>query len=325
MDPLKVASVQFEHTNGDKAANLETITSFVQQAAEQDVKVILFPECCISGYWFLRKLTRDQLVELAEPIPSGPATAKLATLAQAHDMIVSAGLVELADDGTLYNTQIIAMPDGSIERHRKLHCFVSKHMESGSDYTVFDTPWGYRMSCLICYDNNIIENTRICALKGAQIHLAPHQTGGCETGDPHTMGVIDRKAWDERATNPAAIEAEFTGDKGRGWLQRWLPSRAHDNGMFLLFSNGVGIDDNEVRTGNAMILDPFGRVLSETWKARDEMVIATLDPKLLKTNSGLRWMRSRRPDLYTPITTPTGKEEDVKKVRFFFKAEDSRQ
>ena len=25
-----------------------------------------------------------------------------------------------------------------------------------------------------------------------------------------------------------------------GWLMRWLPSRAHDNGMFLVFSNGVG-------------------------------------------------------------------------------------
>ena len=26
-------------------------------------------------------------------------------------------------------------------------------------------------------------------------------------------------------------------------------------------------DDGEVRTGNAMILDPYGRILAETWKA----------------------------------------------------------
>ncbi len=31
---------------------------------------------------------------------------------------------------------------------------------------------------------------------------------------------------------------------------RWLPSRAHDNGVFYLFSNGVGLDDDEIRTGN---------------------------------------------------------------------------
>ena len=50
---------------------------------------------------------------------------------------------------------------------------------------------------------------------------------------------------------------------------RWLPSRAHDNGLFLIFSNGVGVDDDEIRTGNAMILDPYGRILAETWNAGD--------------------------------------------------------
>ena len=53
---------------------------------------------------------------------------------------------------------------------------------------------------------------------------------------------------------------------------RWLPSRAHDNGLFLIFSNGVGVDDDEVRTGNAMILDPYGRILVETCEAGDAMV-----------------------------------------------------
>ena len=62
---------------------------------------------------------------------------------------------------------------------------------------------------------------------------------------------------------------------------RWLPSRAHDNGLFLIFSNGVGVDDDEIRTGNAMILDPYGRILAETWKADDAMVIADLDASLL--------------------------------------------
>mgnify|MGYP002065198404 CR=1 FL=1 len=70
-------------------------------------------------------------------------------------------------------------------------------------------------------------------------------------------------------------------------LMRWLPARAHDNGLFLLFSNGVGIDD-EVRTGNAMIIDPYGRIIAETWRAADEMVVADLDgSRILKeTMSG---------------------------------------
>jgi predicted amidohydrolase len=97
---------------------------------------------------------------------------------------------------------------------------------------------------------------------------------------------------------------------------RWLPSRAHDNGLFLVFSNGVGVDDDEIRTGNAMILDPYGRILTETWKADDAMVVADLDPALLTDATGHKWLRARRPELYTPLTIPTGLECDVRKLKF---------
>ncbi len=130
------------------------------------------------------------------------------------------------------------------------------------------------------------------------------------------MGVIERRFWDERHKNPAAIDRELRGEKGRGWLMRWLPSRAHDNGLFLIFSNGVGVDDDEIRTGNAMVLDPYGRILVETWKAGDDMVIADLDASLLADSSGRRWMRARRPDLYAPLTVPTGMECDTRKLKF---------
>ena len=132
------------------------------------------------------------------------------------------------------------------------------------------------------------------------------------------MGPIDVELWERRAENPHAIEAEFRGDKGRGWLMRWLPSRAHDNGMFLVFSNGVGRDDDEVRTGNAMILDPYGRILAETGRASDELVIADLDSSLRDRCTGVRWLKARRPELYGPLTVPTGREQDTRSVRFEF-------
>ena len=97
---------------------------------------------------------------------------------------------------------------------------------------------------------------------------------------------------------------------------RWLPARAHDNGVFLIFSNGVGLDDNEVRTGNAMILDPYGEVLVETWKADDEMVVADLEASRLENCTGRRWIKSRRPDLYAPLSVPTGQEQDTRSLRF---------
>ncbi|GAL28989.1 nitrilase [Vibrio variabilis] len=74
------------------------------------------------------------------------------------------------------------------------------------------------------------------------------------------MGLIDPELWHNRHQDPDSIRSEMQGSKGRKWLMRWLPARAHDNGMFLIFSNGVGVDVDEVRTGNAMVLNPMVRL-----------------------------------------------------------------
>src|SRR5205823_1709904 len=166
-------------------------------------------------------------------------------------------------DGRLHTSYVVAMPDGRAACHRKIHSFESPHIAPGDSFTVFDVPQGARVGVLICYDCNIIENARIIALMGAEILLAPHQTGGCLSRSPRAMGRIDPLLWERRREDPEALRTEFRGPNGRGWLMRWLPSRAHDNGMFLVFSNGVGRDDDEVRTGGAMILDPYGEILAE--------------------------------------------------------------
>jgi predicted amidohydrolase len=271
---------------------------------------------CITGYWHVRKLSREAVEALAEPVPAGPSSRILLDLSRETGMTIGAGLLERADDGSLYNSYVVAMPDGRAACHRKLHAFENPFIKSGNTYTVFDIPQGCKVGVLICYDNNLIENPRITALMGAEILLAPHQTGGTRSKSPRALGPIDPILWERRKEDPAAIESEFRGPKGRGWLMRWLPSRAHDNGMFLIFSNGVGLDDDEVRTGNAMILDPYGEILVETGKADDDMVVADLDASVLPTSSGRRWLRARRPGLYGPLTVPTGQERDTRSVRF---------
>jgi predicted amidohydrolase len=316
MRNIRVASVQFESKPGGKQANLAVIRHFVESAARQKAEIIVFPECCITGYWFLRNLNREDFAALAEPVLEGPSSQALISMSREYGMSIGAGLIERGADGKFYNAYVVAMPDGTAQCHRKLHAFVSPYLSCGDQYTVFDTPHGCRVGVLICYDCNLIENARACALLGADVLLAPHQTGGCRTRNPHLMGVIDRKIWDNRANDPAAIERELCGDKGRGWLMRWLPSRAHDNGMFLIFSNGVGVDDDEIRTGNAMILDPYGRILTETWKAEDAMVVAELDASLLENCSGRQWIQARRPELYTVLTRRTGLETDTRSIKF---------
>jgi predicted amidohydrolase len=313
---LRVASVQMEHTDGDREANFATIENFVARAVAQGAQLVVFPECCVCGYWFIRNLSMDELTALAEPIPDGPSTRRLRELARRHRISIGAGWIESAADGAFHNTYVVALPDGAIHCHRKLQSFEHAAIRSGDTYTVFDLPGGLRAGILICYDNNIIENVRLTALAGADVLIAPHQTGGVGGKDPHRMGLIDPALWANRHADPESIEREFRGDKGRGWLMRWLPSRAHDNGLFLIFSNGVGVDDDEIRTGNAMILDPYGRILAETCQASDAMVVADLDPTLLETATGRRWIRARRPELYGPLTVRTGRERDTRELKF---------
>ena len=86
MKDIRVASVQMEHADGAKRANLDKIRTFTSEAAKQGVEMIVFPEFCITGCWFLRKLSRDQLEALAEPVFDGPSTQAL--LAQVRSSIV---------------------------------------------------------------------------------------------------------------------------------------------------------------------------------------------------------------------------------------------
>lgn len=316
MNPCTAAAIQFNHRPGDKIHNLNCVRRLTAEAASRGAKLVVFPEMCLTGYWHVRNLSRPEIQELSEPVPDGESTSELLKLAAEHQLTIGAGLIERTEGDRLYNSYVVAMPDGEIAVHRKLHCFISQHMESGDSITVFDAPGIGRVGVLICYDNNIGENVRLNALAGAEILLAPHQTGGCDSPSPRCMGVVSKELWERRNEDPESIEAEFRGPKGREWLLRWLPARAHDNGLFLIFSNGVGVDDDEVRTGNSMILDPYGEILAETWVADEAIVIADLDPDVQASSTGRRWLKSRRPELYGPLTMRTGIEKDTRSVRF---------
>ena len=80
--------------------------------------------------------------------------------------------------------------------------------------------------------------------------------------------------------------------------------------------NGVGQDDDEVRTGNAMVIDCYGRIINESNAIGDEMVIADLDAGLRERCTGVRWIKARRPELYEGLSVRTGREMDTRAVRF---------
>ncbi|ALR77657.1 nitrilase family protein [[Enterobacter] lignolyticus] len=313
---LQVATVQFWHRANDKQYNLSVMERFIQRAADAGTKILAFPEMCITGYWHVPDLSAEEVAALAEPVANSPSLARIIAQAKKHDMAIGAGFIECGSDGRFYNAYAVCMPDGQVHVHRKLHAFEHPCIDRGDRYTVFDTPWGVRVGILICWDNNLVENARITALLGADILVAPHQTGGTHSRSPCGMKPIPALLWENRHQDPQALIAACQGDSGRGWLLRWLPARAHDNGLFILFSNGVGLDNGEVRTGNAMVLDPYGRIIEESQSFDDCMVSATLDLGLLPMSTGRRWIHGRRPELYGILSQPQGYERDARSARF---------
>lgn len=302
MRDIRVATAQFEHRDNNKAYNLGRIRELTRRAVEQGAEIVSFHECCISSYTWVQPLSYEQLAAVAEFVPDGASTRELIAIAREFSVVVMAGLFEIDSAGKIYNCYVTVGPDGFITKYRKLHTFVSPHLTPGDSYNVIEL-LGCKIGFLICYDNNLPENVRITTMLGAEIIFMPHVTCGL----PSTMpgrGVIDRALWDNRHRDPVRLRQEFDGPKGRGWLLRWLPTRAWENGIYAVFSNPIGIDDDTVKPGCAMILDPFGEVLVESNALEDDVVVGLLTPEKLDQSSGWRYRKARRPALYEKLVEP---------------------
>lgn len=299
MDRIKVSTAQFENRSGDKTYNLSRIEALAEKAALQGSQVIAFHECSVTGYTFARHLSKEQMTGIAEIIPEGKSVRKLIEIAGKINIVILAGLFEKDRKGKLYKTYICVGKDGLIARFRKLHPFVNQWLTPGDSYCVFDL-YGWKCGILICYDNNIIENVRATAMLGADIIFMPHVTM-CTPSTRPGAGFVDPELWRNRESDPTSLRIEFDGLKGREWLLKWLPSRAYDNGIYVVFSNPIGMDDDQLKNGCSMIIDPFGDIIAECRTLGDDITTALLTPDKITNSGGRRYMNARRPELYRDI------------------------
>jgi predicted amidohydrolase len=299
MENIKIATAQFENKSNNKNYNLSLIDKLSKQAATKGAKMIAFHECSITGYTFARNLSKSQMVELAELIPAGTSINELARIAEKNDIVILAGLFEKDKDDNLFKAYVCVSKQGLVAKHRKLHPFINPYLIAGDCYTVFEFE-GWKCGILICYDNNVIENVRATALLGANIIFMPHVTM-CTPSTRPGAGFVDPELWKDKTKNAVMLRKEFDGLKGREWLMKWLPARAYDNGVYVAFSNPIGMDDDQLKNGCSMIIDPFGDVIAECRSLDNEFVIAELTPEKLKRAGGFRYTQARRPELYKDI------------------------
>ncbi|HWZ21467.1 MAG TPA: nitrilase family protein [Cytophagaceae bacterium] len=299
MKNIKISTAQFENKSGDKAYNLSVIEKLSQKAVLEGSKVVAFHECSITGYTFARNLSKAQMLDLAEFIPDGESILKLIEITKKYDIAILAGLFEKDAEDNLFKAYVCVDKNGLVAKYRKLHPFINPHLTPGNEYCVFEL-YGWKCGILICYDNNIIENVRATSLLGADIIFMPHVTM-CTPSTRPGAGFVDPKLWENREADPTSLRLEFDGMKGRDWLMKWLPARAYDNAVYVVFSNPIGMDDDQLKNGSSMIIDPFGDVLAECRTLGDDLVTTIVIPEKLTQAGGYRYKKARRPDLYRDI------------------------
>jgi predicted amidohydrolase len=299
MEKIRIATAQFENRSTDKTYNLQMIRELSAHAAAAGAQVVAFHECSITGYTFARNLSLQQLTEIAEFIPHGPSIAALQAIAGESNIAILAGLFEKDHDGKIYKAYVCVDKNGLVAKYRKLHPFINPHITPGNSYVTFQL-YGWTCGILICYDNNIIENVRATALLGADIIFMPHVTM-CTPSTRPGAGFVDPALWQNRELDPTSLRQEFDGLKGRAWLMKWLPARAYDNGIYVIFSNPIGMDDDQLKNGCSMIIDPYGDVIAECRSFNNEIVTAAISADKLQKAGGYRYRKARRPELYQHI------------------------
>lgn len=275
---LRVAAVPSVAHGLCLAQRLEHVADSLANVARDGVRLAVFPELTLQGDMHVAELRRSELEALAEPI-DGPSVSLVAAAVEKTGVAAGVGWIERAGDGRLFNSYVVCMPDGARHRHRKLHALEHRHLSSGDGVTVFDTPWGMRMSILIGVDNCVVENVRVAAVMGASLLIAPH------------------RCYRHRETR-----RRERGGMARDWLAKAMPVRAGENGLFVAFSEMREVEDNERQGGAAMIVDPNGSVMAGTDGTQGGFAAAALDRACVDESVGRRWVAQRRPDLYGPLT-----------------------
>jgi predicted amidohydrolase len=128
MRSLRVASVQMVSAPLNKEANLGAVECLAARAARRGARLAAFPECCITGYEPLAKLSTAELRDVAERVPSGTSVQRLLASARRLRIGIGAGLIERRGS-RLYKSYVLALPDGRAVTFYKFHPFVHPALE----------------------------------------------------------------------------------------------------------------------------------------------------------------------------------------------------
>lgn len=273
-DIVKVAAVQTDPKIAKNEENLNKILSYARTAAEKGARLIVFPECAVTGYVFS---SREEALLFAESIP-GVSTNKIAACCRELDVYAVVGLLE-KDGDKCYNVAVLIGPGGLVGKYRKVHLpflGVDRFIDAGDEpFRVYRTPVG-NIGVHICYDCTFPESARIMTLLGADIIVLP--------------------------TNFPA---------GRDKLMDYLVNtRSMENGIHYIAANRVGVERGVGFLGRSKIIRATGTTLAEASRDKKEIIYAEVSlaearQKRIVIKPGefeIDPINDRRPEMYGELT-----------------------
>ncbi|WP_331375463.1 carbon-nitrogen hydrolase family protein [Sinorhizobium chiapasense] len=285
MPQTVIATCAFPGTY-DVDKNLDLHLSYIKEAASARASLVVFPETSLQGYPAILDLEKieDAITKAqrtAESVPDGPTVQRLITAAMKHNIHVVFGLTEAGKQpGILYNTLVLAGPQGYIGSYRKVHLTLGENFifRPGDHWPVFDTTLG-KVGLLICYDKSWPEGCRELTLSGAELLVIGSAWAA-------TLGQGDRE-------NNSAVRRYDLFDR----------VRALENSRWLISSNFVGEHGGSNFIGFSQIVDPLGGIVVSSGLDHIGVVTAEIDIcGGLAGASALYWgprlIRDRRADTY---------------------------
>jgi N-carbamoylputrescine amidase len=283
---FSVGIVQMRCT-ADVKRNQAAAGKAVAEAARQGAKVVCLPEL-YRGPYFCQSEDHAQFA-LAEPVP-GPATKALGALAKKLKIVIVGSVFERRSAGVYHNTAVVLDVDGSLAGvYRKMHIpddplYYEKFYFAPGDlgFKAVETKHG-KIGTLVCWDQWYPEAARLTALLGATILFYPTAIG---------WHPSEKAQWGE-----AQVSAWQT-------MQR---SHAIANGCYVAGVNRVGHEGAQGAGieffGSSFIADPYGRVIAQGSRDKEEVLLAEVDPAMVET-ARQHWpfLRDRRIDAYGGIT-----------------------
>lgn len=252
---FKAAAIQM-CSGIDPAANAETMTRLVREAAGHGASYIQTPE--MTGAMqrdrpALRAMLRSEQDDLI--------VRRASELAAALGIHLHIGSTAIGiGDGKIANRGFLFGPDGKkILHYDKIHMFdvdldngesfrESSAYSPGETARMAELPFG-TLGFSICYDVRFPDLFRRQAMAGAEIMSVP---------------------------------AAFTKQTGEAHWEILLRARAIENGMFVIAAaQGGQHEDGRTTYGHSMIIDPWGKVLGEAGGEGEAIVLADIDPAMV--------------------------------------------